>query len=114
MSKTIAKVQEPGYQIDSDQLFESLNSAIILVSHEGLIERVNLAAETLFNQSRRYLLGSRLNEIIDSDAVAQCVDQCIASNAQYTLREIELHMAGAESCFKDQPDNKDKDSAEDG
>lgn len=97
MSKTIAKVQESRYQIDSDQLFESLNSAIILVSYEGFIERVNLAAETLFNQSRRYLLGSRLNEIIASDAVAQCVDKCIASNAQYTLREIELHMAGAES-----------------
>lgn len=90
-------LQSKDLEYDSNHLLESLNSAIILINDQGVIERVNLAAETLFSHSRRHLIGMNLAELITSDAVAARIKNCIEINAQYTLREIELQVSGTES-----------------
>ena len=68
----------------SDALVESLECAIILIDRESMVERVNIAAETLFCQSRRYLVGRQLEELIPNKDVLECFMQCMQNHAQYT------------------------------
>jgi two-component system nitrogen regulation sensor histidine kinase GlnL len=82
---------------DIETLLESLKSAIILIDNESTIERVNIAAETLFCQSRRKLLGESFTDLIPQQIVVKCVADCLRYNAQYTLREIELKVLDQES-----------------
>jgi len=82
---------------DADALIESLECAIILIDQEQIVERVNVSAETLFCQSRRYLLGKSLNQLIPNELVATSIADCMATNSQYTLREVELKVLGGNS-----------------
>lgn len=97
MSKTLNSLPINRSELSYDRLFESLNSAIILVNCDGVIERVNIAAETIFSQSRRYLVGKNLSTLIPSSTVMDCLEDCFLENSQYTLREIELTVLGSES-----------------
>jgi len=83
--------------VKSDTLIESLECAIILIDRESTVERVNIAAEILFCQSRRYLLGRQLEELIPNAEVLDCFNQCMLNHAQYTLREIALKLDDVES-----------------
>ncbi len=78
-------------------LTESLECAVIVIDRQSKIELVNISAETLFCQSRRYLLGQPLANLIPIEAVGKCIEECLQSNAQYTLREVAISVAGAES-----------------
>ena len=83
--------------MNSDTLLESLACAIILINPDRIVQRVNIAAETLFCQSRRYLVGRSAFELIPVAAVERCIEKCFTSNAQFTLREVEIELLGAES-----------------
>lgn len=80
--------------MDSDLLIESLECAVLLISHEDIVEQVNIAAETLFCQSRRYMVGKPISELISDDSVAKCLLECKEQNAKFTLREVELKLLG--------------------
>jgi len=74
----------------SDYLLESLESAVVVIDHEGILQRVNLAAETLFEQSRRKLLGRPLAQLVASTKLEDCLTECLLNRARFTLREIAL------------------------
>lgn len=78
--------------IDTDLLIENMEVAMILVDHHCLVQRVNLASENLFEQSRRYLLGMPITELISADQVSGYLKECLANNAQYTLREVSINL----------------------
>lgn len=81
--------------MNSKQLLESLECSIILVNQHEVIEQVNIATETLFSKSRRYLLGQAIRELIPNEVVVRCLQSCREQNAKFTLREVELSIAGA-------------------
>jgi len=85
---------------DSHTLIESLECAIILINSERVIVRTNISTESLFCQSRRYLLGRNIADLIPDQIVAQCVADCMQTSSQYTLREIELKVANSD-CLVD-------------
>lgn len=62
----------------------------MLVSDDLVVQRVNLATETLFEQSRRKLVGKNIGELLPSAVAARCFEDCLASNSKFTLREVEL------------------------
>ncbi len=76
--------------MNSELVLESLESAVIAIGQDDRIELVNIAAETLFCKSRRYLLGQSFKELIDDPVVHKSIDECREHNAKFTLREIEL------------------------
>lgn len=78
-------------------LIESLECAVILIDCQSKVELVNISAETLFCQSRRYLVGQPFASMIADLSVAKCIRKCLESNAQYTLREVALVVAGKET-----------------
>ena len=84
-------------QVNSNALIESLECAIILIDRQRLVERVNISTETLFCQSRRYLVGRDLRELIPNDTVESCIDECMRSHSQFTLREVSLPVMGSDS-----------------
>ena len=75
----------------SDALVEGLACAVIVIDSEHIVQRVNLAAETLFVKSRRQLLGQNIDDLVGSEAVLKCLNDCLANNTQFTLREVELN-----------------------
>lgn len=77
-------------------LIESLDCSLILVNSDCVIERVNLACETLFCQSRRYLVGQNIFDLIPNKVLNNCLRQCIDSHAQFTLRELEVQISERE------------------
>lgn len=83
--------------MNSEALIESLECAVIVIDREKVVERVNIAAETLFCQSRRYLVGKPLHAFISNEVVDKCIQECLLNNAQFTLREVALDVNGAES-----------------
>ncbi len=78
-------------------LIESLECAVIVIDRQSNVELVNIAAEKLFCQSRRYLLSQPLVNLIPNDSVEKCIEDCLQNNAQFTLREIAIYVAGRES-----------------
>ena len=74
----------------NDALVEGLGCAVIVIDNEHIVQRVNIAAETLFVQSRRHLVGQSLDNLIDSEAVFKCLRECSQNNTQFTLREVEI------------------------
>ena len=76
--------------MNTELVLESLDCAVLLVGLDNQIESVNIAAETLFCQSRSTLVGSSLLELIDNEVVSSCLSECRETNAKFTLREIEL------------------------
>lgn len=78
-------------------LIESLQCAVILIDRHSKVELVNISAETLFCQSRRYLLGQPFSNLIVDQTVEKCIQDCLESNAQYTLREVSIDVGGQET-----------------
>ncbi len=76
----------------SETLLENLEASIILIDAQSIIQRVNISTETLFEQSRRYLIGSPLSGLVDSEELQRCVQEVLDNNAQFTLRELSIHM----------------------
>lgn len=87
--------------MNSHNLIESLECAIILIDRASVVQRVNIAAESLFCQSRRTILGSPINTWIPNPEVEQCIVECFKHNAQYTLRELEINLVGHEEVLVD-------------
>ena len=83
--------------VKSNALIESLECAIILIDHHSMVERVNISAETLFCQSRRYLVGKELPDLIPNEDVLECITKCMSNQSQYTLREVGLMIGSRES-----------------
>ena len=83
--------------LDSDALLEGLRSAIVVVDSVGIVQRVNLAAETLFCQSRRHLIGHQLGDLIPDETLHKCFQECLRDSTQFTLREVELLILDQES-----------------
>lgn len=71
-----------------------------MINHKRLVERINISTESLFCQSRRYLLGKNITELIADKSVEQCIADCMLTGSQYTLREIDLDTANG-SCLVD-------------
>lgn len=82
--------------MNSDQLLESLECAVILIDQNDVVEQVNIAAETLFSKGRRYLVGQAIHELIPDKTVARCLLDCKQHNAKFTLREVELSVLGTQ------------------
>ncbi len=61
-----------------------------------MILRVNIAAEDLFSQSRRYLINKQVSDLVTDQKVNECIDQCLATNAQFTLREVAIFVNSVE------------------
>ena len=74
----------------SDALIEGLGCAVIIIDGDHIVQRVNIAAETLFVQSRRHLIGQNLDDLIASDSVLKCLEDCLENSTQFTLREVEI------------------------
>jgi len=74
----------------SDALIEGLGCAVIVINSEHIVQRVNIAAEALFVQSRRHLIGQKLDDLVASDAVLKYLTDCSENNTQFTLREVEI------------------------
>ena len=81
----------------SNALIESLECAIILIDQNSNVERVNISTETLFCQSRRYLIGQKLSALVPNEAVLKCIEECKIDQSQFTIREIALDISGTES-----------------
>lgn len=78
-------------------IVESLECAVIVIDDQQVIQTVNLAAETLFCQSRRYLVGIKFNELLMHDSVSNCINDCLITNTKYTLREIAVETVDGET-----------------
>jgi two-component system nitrogen regulation sensor histidine kinase GlnL len=74
---------------------ENMEMALILINCERIVQRVNIATETLFEQSRRILLGKKIEQLLDSQAIDRCLTDCLQNNAQFTLREVEMPITGS-------------------
>ena len=83
--------------LKSNALIESLECAIILIDRAFNVERVNISTETLFCQSRRYLVGKKFSDLIPNEAVLKCIEECKKHQSQFTLREIPLEIVGSDS-----------------
>ena len=78
--------------MDTKQILENLDCGVIVVNGQGVVQFVNIASETLFCQSRRYLIGRHLKELISASKVMSCVNNCLGSHGMYTLREIPIRV----------------------
>ena len=76
--------------VNSEILLENLKVALILIDHERVVRTVNGATETLLEQSRRYLIGMKLDQLIPLPTVEKCVLECLENNSQFTLREVSV------------------------
>ncbi|MEO0368066.1 MAG: nitrogen regulation protein NR(II) [Pseudomonadota bacterium] len=83
--------------MNSDTLLENLDSSLIVVDQDQTVQRVNVAAETLFKQSRRYLLGMNLTQLIPLTEIRTYIDECFQNNSHFTLREVALEIDAKES-----------------
>jgi two-component system nitrogen regulation sensor histidine kinase GlnL len=83
--------------VESNQtLVENLEVAIILLDQKSVVRKVNVATETLFQKSRRYLIGCHFSDLIGLPLVKQCVRDCLSESAKFTLRELAVEQAEGE------------------
>lgn len=80
--------------LNSELVLESLESAVIVIDQSNHVKLVNIAAETLFCQSRRYLIGKHINELLDDTVVRKSLQECRDYGAKFTLREVQLGLLG--------------------
>jgi two-component system nitrogen regulation sensor histidine kinase GlnL len=83
--------------MNAESIIENLDSSLIVVDRDQIVQRVNVAAETLFAKSRRYLLGQPLADVIPVEKITSYIDQCFSNNAHFTLREITLEIHGKDA-----------------
>ena len=89
--------QDDSILVTAETLLENLDSAVVVINEDYVIERVNVAAETLFSRSRRYLLGSHLGEVLPIEKLTEYIADCFANNAHFTLREVALAIDAKDS-----------------
>lgn len=82
--------------LKSDTILENLEAAIIVIDRECVIQRVNISTESLFEQSRRMLVGLPLRELFNLDDVNRYLRDVLDNNAQYTLREVSIESPSRE------------------
>ena len=80
--------------MSDSNLIESLECSLFVLNSDHVVERVNLSAETLFCQSRSYLVGQNINHLIPNTVLQDCIEQCLGNQAQFTLRELEVMVNG--------------------
>lgn len=90
------RYHEENELISDEALVESLEAAVILVDRELRIQRVNVASESLFAQSRRNLLGTNLKDLVPSAEVERFITECIENSSQFTLRELTINLPNRE------------------
>ena len=74
---------------------ELISTAVLLLGRDHRISYANPAAENLFAQSRRQLIGARLDDLIrDSERLTLALNLALTYRAGYTEQELELHLAG--------------------
>ncbi|MBL8311451.1 MAG: PAS domain-containing protein [Burkholderiales bacterium] len=74
---------------------ELISTAVLLMTAGRRIAYANPAAENLFAQSRRQLVGARLGDVLrDAERLTPALDLALTHRASYTEQEIELHLAG--------------------
>lgn len=83
-------------QLSNEDLLENLKTSVILIDSDLVIRRVNISTETLFEQSRRYLVGMPLAKLITSKKVVHYIREVLANNAQFTLRELSIALSERE------------------
>ena len=83
--------------INANLLLENLEAALIVIDSERVLRQVNISAESLFEQSRRYLLGQKIDELIPLPLVENCISECLTDNAQFTLREVAIQLHDRET-----------------
>jgi len=76
--------------LPNNTILENLEVALVLLDSERVIHQVNIATETLLEQSRRKLLGMNFDDIMPVEAVQNCIGESLQHNSQFTLREIEM------------------------
>lgn len=81
----------------SNLIIENLACAIIVIDRKSMVKVVNIATETLFNQSRKYLIGESFTELVSDPKVVSCIKDCFEKNSKYSLREIPVLRFGNET-----------------
>ena len=72
-----------------------ISTAVLLLKRDHRIVYANPAAENLFAQSRRQLVGARIGDVLrDADRLAPALELALTHRASYTEQELELHLAG--------------------
>ena len=80
--------------MNSDKILENLHTAILVSDHHAVVQAANVAAETLFNMSRRSMIGNKLERLIADPKVQSRIQDCLANHALYTVRELEIPLQG--------------------
>ena len=74
---------------------ELISTAVLLLGRGYRIIYANPAAESLFAQSRRQLLGTRATDLFrDSERLTPAFELALSHKASYTEQELELHLSG--------------------
>jgi two-component system nitrogen regulation sensor histidine kinase GlnL len=74
---------------------ELLATAVLLLGEDRMVRYANPAAENLFEQSRRQLVGCAAQALFpDAEALFQAIDKALATGASYTEQELELRVYG--------------------
>jgi two-component system nitrogen regulation sensor histidine kinase GlnL len=76
---------------------DGLATAVILVSHDGVVRYANPAAQNLFKTSSKNLVGHALKEVFPNDTVlAGALENAASRNASYTQYDFALLTAALE------------------
>jgi len=78
--------------ISNELVLENLEAAIIVIDVDRVVRKVNIAAETLLEQSRRNLIGQAFEHLIPLPAVQKRLQECQLHNSQFTLREVTIDL----------------------
>lgn len=76
--------------VSNEVVLENLEAAIIVIDRDRVVCKVNIAAETLLEQSRRNLIGQTIDLLIPLASVLQRIEECQLNNSQFTLRELTI------------------------
>ena len=82
--------------MNADSILENLECAVVLIDSSGVVQFVNISSETLFGQSRRYLVGASFAKLVPHLKLASCIEDCLKNNSKFTLREIAIELIGSE------------------
>lgn len=82
--------------LKNEDLIENLAVGVLLLDGDLRITKANIAAETLFETSRRHLIGLLFEDLFDDEEVTRRVHAAFDHFVQYTLREVMLGFEGRE------------------
>ena len=84
-------------KVSDERVVENLEAAIIVIDGEGVVVKVNIAAETLLEHSRRNLIGQSIEQLIPLPAVQQRIKECQTHHSQFTMRELTIGLPDQET-----------------